>query len=552
VTGARRAWYASAFDPTVPHPLAGTITGVAIVAALVPLLSLWNGASGPLGQSIPLIFLVPVLLTASVAGTWSGVIVAVTAISAWDWFFIQPIHLVTIASARDGVALVVFLVLALLTGQLAGIARQRTRDALRRAATDAALYQLTVALLGRRDVGDVLRMIAESVCSTFNLQACAVLLNDTGTLWRTAASAGVLPAGALVETNRSVAATSAWVGTHNQSRSFGRGAGQSGVGHTSSPGTRDPAIHLLPLRVDTRTIGVLELVYRPGSDPDAEAQQLLETMSNGIALALEQERLSQEEREAELARERDRLKSALLSSVSHDLRTPLAGIKAASSSLLQDDVPWSDADRRAFLTDIDAEADRLSRLVSNLLDLSRIESGALEPRLEWEDPAELLLRVQHRLAPRVQPHALGVEFDGDLPAIRVDAVQIEQVLTNLIENAAKYAPPDTPIHVRVSCVSDLDYPSAVRIDVSDRGPGIPPDERLRIFDPFYRMTSAGRRAGGTGMGLAIVKGFVDAHEGTVTVQDREGGGSTFVVTLPVDSPVPSPITDPTDLAESMS
>jgi two-component system, OmpR family, sensor histidine kinase KdpD len=539
--------YVAVFDPTLPHPFAGTTTGVVIVAALVPLLSLWHGASGPLGQSIPLIFLVPVLLTASVAGKWPGVIVAVTAISVWDWFFIQPVHLVRIASARDVVALVVFLALALLTGQLAGIARQRTRDALRRAATDAALYQLTVALLGRRDLGDVLGMIAESVRSTFHLQACAVLLNDTGKLWRTVASAGVLPDRALVEVNRDVAATTAWVGRHNQSRSFGRDGGSGAV-----PGARDLAIHLLPLRVDLRTIGVLELVYRPGREPDEEAQQSLETMTNAIALALEQERLSQEEREAELARERDRLKSALLSSVSHDLRTPLAGIKAASSSLLQDDVRWSDADRRAFLTDIDTEADRLSRLVSNLLDLSRIESGALEPRLEWEDAAELLLGVQHRLTPRVHPHALSVEVDADLPAIRLDAVQIEQVLTNLIENAAKYAPLDTPIHVGVSRVSDPGRPACVRIAVSDRGPGIPAREQSRIFDPFYRITSAGRRAGGTGMGLAIVKGFVDAHGGTVNVHDEEGGGSTFVVTLPVDSLAPSSIAGPTDLAESMS
>jgi len=223
------------------------------------------------------------------------------------------------------------------------------------------------------------------------------------------------------------------------------------------------------------------------------------------------------------------LKSVLLSSVSHDLRTPLAGIKASVSSLLQRDIQWTDTDRDGFLEDIDAEVDRLTRLVSNLLDLSRIEAGALRPEREWEDVGELIRRVVHRMEPGMRGHSITLDFPADLPAAEVDAVQIEQVLANLLDNAVKYAPPETEVYVEASVVH---APDGLRIGVTDAGKPIPPDQRSKIFDKFYRMKDTSRSTKGTGMGLAIVKGLIEAHGGSVSVEGSDAG-NTFVLWLPL-------------------
>ena len=177
----------------------------------------------------------------------------------------------------------------------------------------------------------------------------------------------------------------------------------------------------------------------------------------------------------------------MLSSVSHDLRTPLAGIKAASSSLLQDDIDWSEEDRRSFLLDIDSEADRLSRLVSNLLDLSRIESGALKPVPEWEDVRELILRVVRRCEPGMSGHIVETNIDDDLPMARLDTVLTEQVLANLLDNASKYSAPGTAISIEAHPRQGSDGSAFVVIEVTDQGSGISMGEQSRIFDKFYRM-----------------------------------------------------------------
>jgi two-component system, OmpR family, sensor histidine kinase KdpD len=261
---------------------------------------------------------------------------------------------------------------------------------------------------------------------------------------------------------------------------------------------------------------------------------LLATLVNGAAIALEQERLFHEEQEAAVARESDRLKSALLSSVSHDLRTPLAGIKAAASSLLQDDVHWSEEDRRAFVADIDAEADRLARFVSNLLDLSRIEAGAITPKQEWQDIGELIGRVVARLRPGLATHPIRVEIERGLPAARIDMIHIEQVLTNLIENAARYSPEGAPVTVIAGAGPASSGGRELHLSVSDQGIGIAPEEQEKIFDKFYRTAESGRRSGGTGMGLAIVKGLVEANGGRVVVESEPGRGSNFTVVLPLE------------------
>jgi len=545
-----RRWL-DAFDPLAPHPLLGAVAGLALVAALVPLLSYAHGSSGPLGPSIPLFFLVPVLLSSALGGLRMGALVSVVAIFMWDWYFIPPLYTATIYYPRDLLALVVFLAVALLVGNLAAAVRRRTAEALRRAHGAEALYDLSLALIARADLANMLSALTARLRDALDLEACAILLpDDRETTWRTAALAGHIPLDLGVEQSRNAAATAAWVNDAGQISWLGQMAG-TGLrdGHLVRPHVRQMRAQFLPLRVSTRPLGVLELVYKDSVTPDTDGARLVATFANGAALALEQVRLAAEERAADIARESDRLKSALLASVSHDLRTPLTTIKGAASSLLQEDVQWSDETRRVFLVDIDAEADRLSRLVSNLLDLSRIEAGAIKPSAEWEDVGELVDRVIGRLGLCLAGHPIVRELPSGLLAVRLDAVQIEQVLTNLVENAAKYAPPGSPVTVGARLADDSVGPAALHLFVVDQGSGIPPSEQARIFEPFYRAAGAKRLAGGTGMGLAIAKGLVEAHGGRVTVTSAPGRGSAFTVVLPVpqdEEPQPddAPLDDP--------
>lgn len=523
----------NSFDPTRSHPLLGTAVGLILLTVLVPILEAWHGSQGVLGQSIPLLFLVPVIVTAALAGRGAGVGVAVVAVGAWDWFFIPPHYRITIASVGDATSLVVFLAIALLTGQLATIARSRTREALHRAQSSQALYELSSSLIGRHHLSDVLASLVEQVRATFNLKACAVLLAPDGdTVSETAALAGWLVPELHVENSRGVAAVATWV-HQNQQRS---GMGEFLARHGETQALRAQlGVEFWPLHVRDRSIGVLELVYAGSIVPDPEREQVLGTLVNGVAIALEQERLSEEEDEARLAREADRLKSTLLSSLSHDLRTPLAGIKAAASSLLQRDVLWSDADKDCFLRDIDTEADRLGRLVANLLDLSRIEAGAIVPMREWEDVVELIARVIARLETQLLGHPVTREGPTSLPSVRVDAVQIEQVLTNLLENAAKYSPLGAPITVSATIGTTESGRKELCLSVSDHGTGIPATDQVRIFNTFYRGASTSPPSRGTGMGLAIVKGLVESHGGHVELQSEIGKGSTFTVVIPVET-----------------
>jgi two-component system sensor histidine kinase KdpD len=535
MTSNLRSWRDALF-PLTDRPVLATAEGLALVALLVPVLEALHGPSGHLGQSIPLLFLIPVLIASAVGGPGPGVIVSFAAVFVWDWFFIPPFYTVTVASVRDVVALIIFLADALLTGQLAVAARERAREALRRARSAEALYDLSTALIGSHDLSKVLPALISRLLETFDLEACAVLLpSPAAGTWMTVATSGELPADLNVQRTRDAAALASWALREGRPCGFGDMAPTVPEGDAPYQAVSRLRAQFLPLRAEDRSIGVLEIVQKKGQYLDADQQRLLITLSNGIAIAVEHERLAAEEREAAVAKESDRLKSALLSSVSHDLRTPLAGIKAAASSLLQDDVQWSEEDRRAFAADIDSEADRMARLVSNLLDLSRIEAGAIRPNLEWEDVGELIERVARRLRPRLTGHPITVEIAPGLPHARFDAIHLEQALTNLIENAAKYSPAGSEITVTARVKSSPDGTPELHIAVRDHGSGISRSEQGKIFDKFYRIAETGRRTGGTGMGLAIVKGLVEANGGRVSVSSEPGKGSTFTIALPLDA-----------------
>jgi len=239
--------------------------------------------------------------------------------------------------------------------------------------------------------------------------------------------------------------------------------------------------------------------------------------------------------EAEIIRRSDEQKTALLNAVSHDLRTPLASILASSESLLQDDVVWTDEDRRDFAESIRNEAIRLNRIVGNLLDLSRIGAGSLRPQKGWYDLRALVDDVVGRLRPVTADHPVAVEVPEDLPPVELDYVEIDVVLSNLIENAAKYTPAGAPIEIGARLGGGL-----VELEVADRGPGVPEAALARIFDPFYRVPTSGPRPRGTGLGLAVARGLVEAHGGRIRAANRPGGGAAFTFTLPLGAEQPAP------------
>jgi two-component system sensor histidine kinase KdpD len=296
---------------------------------------------------------------------------------------------------------------------------------------------------------------------------------------------------------------------------------------TRTTAARDD-IHLVPIKAGERRVGALLLVDPSGRFEGAD-DRLVSAAAAQIGLAIERARLREEATEAEILRRTDELRRALLNAVSHDLRTPLATIMASAGSLRQRDVAWTEDERQGFAQAIEEEAERLNRLVGNLLDLSRIEAGSLRPQQSWQDFEAIIEDVAERLRPVTREHRLRIDVPPDLAPIWVDPVEIGEVLYNLVENAAKYAPPETEISLEVRPDG-----GALRVSVSDRGPGVPATAVPHLFDPFYRVVDGRPRRQGLGLGLAIVKGLVEAHGGRVWAENRAEGGARFTFTLPLE------------------
>jgi two-component system sensor histidine kinase KdpD len=310
----------------------------------------------------------------------------------------------------------------------------------------------------------------------------------------------------------------------------------AGLGSATLPGAR--ALYL-PLAGSRGTVGVLGIrPARPQALAAPEQLHLLETFAAQTALAVERGILGEEAARARLRVEAERLRNSLLSSVSHDLRTPLATITGAASGLLEGADRLTPAARREMLQAIHEEADRLNRLVNNLLDMTRLESGAIQVRKEWHSVEELVGAALARLGGRLEGRPVTTRLPPDLPLVPLDAVLVEQVLINLLDNALKHTPAGTPIDISAAVGE-----GGAEIEVADRGPGLPPGAEDRVFDKFFR----GGRAGtgpGVGLGLTICRGIVEAHGGRITAENRPGGGAVFRVVLPLaDKPPEVPADD---------
>ena len=525
-----RGWTLTADAVRSPQSRRHLLWAILAVASTTAVMLPVRSALGVL--NVLLIFLLLTFVVALSLGSGPATLTAILSFLAFNFVFIPPYYTFDIAHSDHVLALFVYLGVAVATGQLVARVRTRTEIAERERRRIGLLYELNAALVGSLTPEAILATIVERVVGVYGANASRILVPDAEDTLRVAAR---YPDHIEERIDRTDLVMAAWAMEHRTPA--GRGAALRRLrpphppeGETR-PAIKQPDRYLLyfPIATANRVIGVLEVVGRPGGGRfNRDDELLLGNFADQAALALERAQLAESAGRAAVLAESDALKSALLSAVSHDLRTPLATIMASATSLLDPTVTWRDEERVEFLQAIDEEADRLSRVVSNLLDLSRIEGSALRPAKEWYDVAEVITDVASRLAKAAPDHHLTTDVEPDLPLIRFDYVEIAQVLMNLGENAGKYTPPGTRI-----TLSARRRPEAIELAVSDTGPGIPPPFLPRLFERFSRADQTGRIPG-TGIGLTISKGLVEAHGGQIWAESREGQGTTIAFTLPVE------------------
>lgn len=480
--------------------------------------------------NIGLLFLALVVVIAARWGWGPGLFASVVANLALNVFFVPPRFHVRVQEPDNVLALLVFLAVTALTSALLARANAGESAARRREQEVTVLYELSRLVIVHPSMASTLATICDRVREVFAAEACVVLLPAGESL---APAAGSGPRTVTLAT--AFDRRAAWEAfTRGETVALGERGDRRRprLVQTLVPRERPRPVLFVPLRVIGQTVGVLQVVGPLTARLFTSDQvRLLEAFADEAALAVDRDRLLHEAARAESLEETDRLKTVLLSAVSHDLRTPLTAILTSVSSLLQSEVSWDDAMRQEFLSAIESQTLRLTRLVNNLLDLSRIEGGALQPETDWFNIAELLHSVVEIMEPALKEHPVTLTIAADSGDAPFDYVQISQVFTNLLENAAKFSPAGSAIMVEAERVGET-----MRVRVIDHGAGLPDAERAQVFEKFYRAGRTADRVPGTGLGLAICKGFVEMNGGAIDVQETPGGGATFVVTLPAPPP----------------
>lgn len=463
-----------------PHPASPVraVSAAIVAPALVTLLAIPKEHLSR--AAIAVIFVLAVVLAARVGGAGAGVGASVLSFLSLNFFFTPPLHTFVVGTTSGLVALLVFLSVAVIVGLLLSSSLSERHRAEQREVEARLSNRLATRLLAGDPVDVVLTDFARQVTEVFELGRCEVSTSLTGVI------------------------------------SIDR-VGATADGEPLEVG----------LSVRGEQIGTLRAwANAPAERLDLEKQQALMTFGSQLALALESIRLSDEVRRAEFAAETNRLKAELFAGVTHDVKTPLAAITASITSLL-DGAGFSEEERREHLDMIRQEVSRLDRVVNNLLDLARLRAGAIIPRKFPGALDELIESVVVRLRPLLDGRAIDIQSKDDLVEIPMDVVQMDQVLTNLIENAIKFSPTASPLFITLT-----GHRGAVRVTVADRGPGVRKEDRERIFEPFER---ADGTASGTGLGLAIARAIIVAHGGRMWVTDAPGGGAAFTFELPTGS-----------------
>jgi two-component system sensor histidine kinase KdpD len=493
--------------------------GATVVVLALLTAVLWPVRETINSLNIGLLYLIVVIGATTFAGQGAGILASVVGFALFDFFLVPPYLTFVISEQKDLFALFVFLGVSTLISWLLAHAREQARQARQHAEDVSRLYELSQAIIGAQQPDEVLPKIADKVAEVFGASACWIMLPDEREQLAVRARA---PEDARPPT-RSELGTAQWSFEHSSEVNQG---GLTPPQFQQQEASRVMAF--VPLRVASRAIGVLAVADKKNGRPfTATERTILATFADQAAVALERLRLLREADRAEMLDRTDKLKSALMSALSHDLRTPLATIMASVTSLLEPDIRWDKQTQENFLQGIHDEALRLNTLVGNLLDMSRIEGGALHPEKDWYSVAEVIEAVVQRLEPNLAGHTINVDIEKDLPLTLLDFSEIDQVLTNLVENAIKYTPPDTQIRITARHIENK-----LEVKVADDGPGVPHEDLLHLFDKFYQVKGS-QHGRGVGLGLAISKGFIEAHGGRIWAQNRSGGGLQVTFTLPV-------------------
>ena len=466
-----------------------------------------------------LLFVLPALAGVVVGGSIAGVVGALGGFLFYDYFFLPPYNTLTVRSPQNWVALFVYLVVVLVVAQVVAQLRRAREEALRRTEETRRLYELSQALIGDLNLAQLQTHIVDTVQGVFAPRWTALVLPAGGR--------GALAPGEVLQVAASAGLPLAEADIAGLT---------TGGGHARSLVLTDgsePRRVSVALAVGDHPVGLLvlqdvELVGRERS--------LLGTFANQAALALDRAELSEQALRSRLLEEIDRWRSALMGAASHDLRTPLASIKTAVSSLRQVGTQLGPADRSELLELIELQSDRLARLVTNLLDMTRIEAGALELRPIAVAFDELVHEALTSLEGIIGPGRVVVEGPTDLPLLHIDHVLIGQVLANVLENADRLSPDDSVIRV-TGRVAPGSGSTQIEIAVSDDGPGIGREERERVFEMFSQNGGGGR----AGLGLAIAKAFVEAHGGLIWIDPDIARGARVIFTVPAEAPVPAPV-----------
>ncbi len=458
-----------------------------------------------------MVYLLGVVLVAARCGRGPSIMASFLSVAVLDFLYVPPYLTLAVADSQYLVTFIAMLLVAITISTLTARLQQQADAATEREQRTASLYAMSRVFANEHETEKMLATAARYIGEVFASRVAVLLPAASGQLVNRVAD--------LWDRQQDEETIARWVYSNGQAA----GLGKKKFSHSAGL--------FVPLSTPQGVTGVLG-IYPAQPDRLLSAGQLnlLETFANQMALALERTRLSEAAEHAQVDIETERLRNLLLSSVSHDLRTPLAAITGAVSSLLDNEGALDSQNRRELAEVAYEEAERLNRLVGNLLEMTRLESGGVHVHKEWQPLEEVVGTTLSYLNRRLDDHVLTTDIPLDLPPIALDGVLIEQVLVNLLENAAKYSAPYSPITLSAKMGV-----GEIIVEVADRGSGLPVGDEQRVFDKFYRARPAA--ASGIGLGLAISAGIVKAHGGRMSAENREGGGAVFRFALPLETEV---------------
>lgn len=481
--------------------------GVVLALTLVvgPWLNVLNATT------MALVYLMVVLVVATVSRLWVAVVTSIAAMLAFNYFFLPPVGAFTISDSQNWVALVAFVSVSLIASRLSAVARAKAREAVGRRDELARLFDLSRDVLLMTERQDAHAVLARLIARRFDLGVVAIAV-PRGQDWEVSQAGPVA-----IELERRELSNA--FATAQASLDFDAREGTY-AGHRTVTTASGETVRLVPLRAGTKPIGVLAAGGRP-----IEAGTL-DTLAGVVAIAIEHATLLDERKAGELARQSEQLKTALLASIGHDLRTPLTAIRVAASNLESPALaPGERADQSALIL---GEVERLTRLFENVLEMARIDAGAVAAEARWTHPSEIVAAARGQVERALEGHPMHVRLESDVP-VRLDPRLTASALAHLLENAAQYSPPGAPIEIDARTGGD-----GLALEVRDRGPGIDAADLPHLFDRFYRGAAAATRPSGTGMGLWIVRGLLAVQQGRVWAENGPDSGARFTIAVPAE------------------